>query len=275
MKFSALSLGLIAAFSGAGHAAPVPEYNICITSVALQMISLFETGSIGLNYGNCRKDSDGSGYASGIISFTTRHGDALKVIKEFMTTGNYNGEFDEYIDTLEEYADSGSRSTKNLDGYCDAWDAAAADSFEFRLAQSSIVYDKYDSPSQEYIDEIGIKLSVTRAVLYDTAIVGGLGSSKSTLGGIFKATNDAFDSDVSGESGNSVTVNGKYQVDEVVWLEKFLDIRKKNSRGGHKNIEAYRSIITRNDLNWSDSVTITDSDGDDVVINCDFTRGVK
>ncbi|KAJ2274545.1 hypothetical protein J3F81_002198 [Coemansia sp. RSA 371] len=270
MKFSALSLGLIAAFSGAGHAAPVTEYNSCINSVALQMISLFQTGSTGLSYADCRKDSDGSGYASGIISFTTRHGDALKVIQEFRTTGSYKGEFDEYMDTLEEYADSGSRSTKNLDGYCDAWNAAA-DNFEFRLAQFTIVYDKYDVPSQEYIDEIGIKLSVTRAVLYDTAIVDGLGSSKSTLGGIFKATNNAFDSDVTGESGNSVTVNGKYQVDEAIWLEKFLDIREKNSSAGRKNIEAYRSIIMRNELNWSDSVTVTDSDGDDVVINCDFT----
>ncbi|KAJ2712174.1 hypothetical protein H4S00_005840 [Coemansia sp. D1744] len=109
------------------------------------------------------------------------------------------------------------------------------------------------------------------SLLYDTAIVDGLGSSKSTLGGIFKATNNAFDSDVTGESGNSVTVNDKYQVDEAIWLEKFLDIREKNSSAGRKNIEAYRSIITRNELNWSDSVTVTDSDGDDVVINCDFT----
>ncbi|KAJ2839002.1 hypothetical protein J3B01_000996 [Coemansia erecta] len=269
MKFSALSLGLIAAFSGAGHAAPVTEYNGCINSVVLQLISMFETGSTELNFANCRNDSDGSGYASGIISFTTRHGDALKVIKKFMDTSSYNGEFDDYVDTLEEYADSGSRSTENLDGYCDVWNAAA-DNIDFWLAQSSIVYDKYNVPSQEYVNEIGIKFSVTRAVLYDTAIVGGLGSSNSTLGGIFKATNNAFESDVTGKSGNSVTINDEYQVDEAVWLQKFLEIREKNSSAGHKNIEAYRSIITHKDFNWSNSVTVTDSDGDDMDIKCRF-----
>ncbi|KAJ2137635.1 hypothetical protein IW136_003431, partial [Coemansia sp. RSA 678] len=226
---------LIAAFSGAGHAAPVTEYNGCVNSVVLQLISMFETGSTELNFANCRKDSDGSGYASGIISFTTRHGDALKVIKKFMTTSSYKGEFDDYLDTLED-----------------------------------IVYDKYNVPSQEYVEEIGIKFSVTRAVLYDMAIVGGLGSSNSTLGGIFNATNNAFDSDVSGKSGNSVNINDEYQVDEAVWLQKFLDIREKNSSAGHKNIEAYRSIITHKDFNWSNSVTVTDSDGDDMDIKCRF-----
>ncbi|KAJ1777963.1 hypothetical protein LPJ67_006148, partial [Coemansia sp. RSA 1938] len=214
---------LIAAFSGAGHAAPVTEYSNCVNVVVMQLVSLFQTGSTAQNFANCGKDDDGSGYASGIINFTTRNGDALKVIKEFMDTSSYNGEFDDYIDTLEEYADSGSSSTKNLD------------------------------------------------VLYDTAIVDGLGSGKSTLGGMFKATNNVFDSDVTGSSGNSVTVNDEYQVDEYVWLQKFLDIREKNSSAGRKNIEAYRSIVTRNDLNWSNSVTVTDSDGDDIVIKCKYT----
>ncbi|KAJ2445271.1 hypothetical protein IWW46_001574 [Coemansia sp. RSA 2440] len=270
MKFSALSLGLIAAFSGAGHAAPVTEYSNCVNVVVMQLVSLFQTGSTAQNFANCGKDDDGSGYASGIINFTTRNGDALKVIKEFMDTSSYNGEFDDYIDTLEEYADSGSSSTKNLDGYCDAW-KAAANNTEFWSAQGSVVYNEYNLPSQEYVAKIGIKFSVTQAVLYDTAIVDGLGSGKSTLGGMFKATNNVFDSDVTGSSGNSVTVNDEYQVDEYVWLQKFLDIREKNSSAGRKNIEAYRSIVTRNDLNWSNSVTVTDSDGDDIVIKCKYT----
>ncbi|KAJ1740751.1 hypothetical protein LPJ58_006955, partial [Coemansia sp. RSA 1591] len=61
-----------------------------------------------------------------------------------------------------------------------------------------------------------------------------------------------------------------YQVDEAVWLQKFLEIREKNSSAGHKNIEAYRSIITHKDFNWSNSVTVTDSDGDDMDIKCRF-----
>ncbi|KAJ1852766.1 hypothetical protein IW147_004001 [Coemansia sp. RSA 720] len=269
MKFSALSIGLIAAFSGAGHAAPVTDYGNCVNAIVMQLISLFQTGSTAQNFANCGKDDDGSGYASGIINFTTRNGDALKVIKAYMTNSDYKGEFDDYMDTLEEYADSGSKSTKNLDGYCDAW-KTASENTAFWSAQTSVVYNEYNAPTQEYVDEIGIKFSVTRAVLYDTAIVDGIGSGKSSLGGIFKATNAVFKSDVTGSSGNSVTVNDKYEVDEYVWLQKFLDIREQKSSAGRKNIEAYRSIVTRNDLNWSDSVTVTDSDGDDVVIKCNY-----
>ncbi|KAJ2496711.1 hypothetical protein GGH96_005633, partial [Coemansia sp. RSA 1972] len=260
---------LIAAFSGAGHAAPVTEYSNCVDAIVMQLISLFQTGSVGQNFANCGKDDDGSGYASGIVNFTTRNGDALKVIEKFKTYSNYTGEFDDYMDTLQEYADSESGSTKNLDGYCDAW-KAASEKTNFWTAQGNVVYNDYNVPSQEYVDEIGIKFSVTRAVLYDTAIVNGLGSGKSSLGGIFKATNAVFDSDVTGSSGNSVTVNDEYKVDEYVWLQKFLDIRESKSSAGSKNIEAYRSIVTRNDLNWSDSVTVTDSDGEDVVIKCNY-----
>ncbi|KAJ2827993.1 hypothetical protein IWW50_001610 [Coemansia erecta] len=235
----------------------------------MQLVSLYQTGSTALNFANCEKDSGGSGYASGIVNFTTRNGDALKVIQEYLSynSGSYNGTFDEYLPTLKKYASKGSGSTKGLSGYCDAWEEAAQDNL-FWNAQSSVLSSEYNAPIQEYVDEIKIKFSVTRAILYDTAIVNGLGSSDSDLGGIFKATNAAFYTSVEGDSGNSVVINNEYSVDELMWALKFLDIRESSSDSGSKNIAAYRSIIARNDLTWDKDVTVEDSDGKEVTVSC-------
>ncbi|KAJ1841797.1 hypothetical protein LPJ70_004084, partial [Coemansia sp. RSA 2708] len=225
------------------------------------LISLYQTGST--------EDDNGSGYASGIINFTTRNGDALKVIQAYKGMTYYAGEFDEFMSTLESYAEEESGSTEGLDGYCDAW-KTAANNTEFWNAQSSVVYNDYEQPTFTYINQIGIKYSVTHAALYDTAIVDGLGSSSSSLGGMFKATNKAFTEDVNGASGNNVTINGKYHVDEYVWLAKFLDIRE--SKSSSKNVEAYKSMLESDGSvkDWSSGVTVKGPDGDDVTIKCNY-----
>ncbi|KAJ2645962.1 hypothetical protein IWW40_005756 [Coemansia sp. RSA 1250] len=273
MKLVALSLGLLAAFSDIGNAAPTSaSSDSCTRSIAGQIINLFQSGQTGYNFAKCEKDSSGNGYASGIVNFTTRNGDALKVIESYRQSSDYNGEFDEFMDTLKSYAKKGSKSTSGLSGYCDAWEKAA-DNRSFWSAQDGVAYIEYQEPALNLAKRIGVKMEITQAVMYDTAIMDGPGSSKHSLGGIFDATNAKFNaSQPDPDSDNNLLVNNMYQVGEIIWLKEFLKTRESLSESDSSySIETYNELINSGKYDWSSGeVTVKSSDGDNVTIKCNY-----
>ncbi|KAJ2844249.1 hypothetical protein IWW36_005257 [Coemansia brasiliensis] len=273
MKLLALSLGLLAVFSSTGNAAPTDTSDGCARSIAGQIINLFQSGQTGYNFAKCEKDSSGNGYASGIVNFTTRYGDALKVIEIFKQSSDYDGEFDDYMDTLQSYADKESGSTSGLSKYCDAWEKAANSSRSFWSAQDSVAYTEYQEPALNLAKRIGVQLEITHAVMYDTAIMEGPGSGKHSLGGIYDATNAEFNaSQPSTSSTNDLLVNNKYRVDEIVWLKEFLKSRESLSESDSSDsIKTYTELINNGEYNWeSGKVVIKGPDGDDTTVKCNY-----
>ncbi|KAJ1752104.1 hypothetical protein LPJ79_001513 [Coemansia sp. RSA 1821] len=215
----------------------------------------------------CAKDSGEGGYASGFINFGTAYGDAFQVVQDFSKTENYSGEFDKYMDVLENYAKTGNSSTEGLDGYCEAWEKSSLNS-DFYQSQVSVAWSEYNVPSQKYAKELNARFGITRAVLYDTAITNGPGDSSGSLGGLVESTNKQFSKDKPGDSESSVSVNG-YKVDEIVWLKKFLGIRlKKNGSSDKDSIDAYLYIIEKQNYDLKPPVEIPDANGTIHTLDC-------
>ncbi|KAJ2391922.1 hypothetical protein H4S02_001062 [Coemansia sp. RSA 2611] len=258
---AALTIGLAAVVSAK------VSTEACSMLISKQIVNLYQSGFLGSYTGRCEKDDSGSGYASGYISFTTANGDALEVIKIFSQSANYTGVFDKYIDTLEKYAESGSGSTEGLDGYCDAWLEASSD-LNFYPAQIAVANALYMNPSLQYAGKLKVEYAVSRAVLYDTAIVNGAGDDSDGLGGLIQATNAQFTKKATGNSGSTLSING-VKVDEMIWLSKFLDVRlSKNGAGDKANVDAYRYIIDQGHYDWNPSVKVPGPDGKMYTVDC-------
>ena len=64
--------------------------------------------------------------------------------------------------------------SNSLSSYCTSWREAAINNPKFRDAQDKVVDDLYWGPSQIIASDLGLKLAVSSAILYDAAIQHGL-----------------------------------------------------------------------------------------------------
>ncbi|KAJ2373019.1 hypothetical protein IW150_003827, partial [Coemansia sp. RSA 2607] len=217
----------------------------CSKNLAFQLTNVFQIGTIKFQYGNCEVDDEGHGYAAGIANFCTGTGDAWQVIQEYHNYTGGNDEFTKYDKILAERAKENSGSTSGLSGYCDAWQHAVV-SQKFWSAQGAVFDKLYFTPSQTFADNLGLKLSVSQAALYDTAISRGTSDNTGSLGNIIKLTNAAITTDYSGDSNSTLKING-HSVDEIQWLSKFLTIRAKYEDDGTDNvhIRSFQYIIDK------------------------------
>ncbi|KAJ2847987.1 hypothetical protein IWW36_003560 [Coemansia brasiliensis] len=239
----------------------------CSDFISWEIVNLFQSGAPGSHTARCAKDNGEGGYASGFINFATAYGDAYKVVKDFIKTENYSGEFDKYLDVLEDYAKTGNGSTEGLDGYCEAWEKSSFNG-DFYQSQVNVAWTEYNIPSQKYANELNAQFGITRAVLYDTAIVNGPGDSEGSLGGLVQSTNEQFSKNKSGDSESSLSVNS-YKVDEIVWLKKFLETRlKKNGSSDKDTVDAYLYIIDKQNYDLKPPVEIPGPNGTMHTLDC-------
>ncbi|KAJ2774021.1 hypothetical protein IWQ56_000766 [Coemansia nantahalensis] len=232
MKFTALSAGLAAISSlfAAAAAAPVlsettttPNINYtCAFRVTYQLLGHLNTGDDKGGWGQCGSNNN-AGYMAGFARFTTRWGSALAVVDEYKASPHYQNEFDALYDALKTAAKDQSPSVEKLDGFCEAWTKAMANGNYLVLSQIDVARKLFDLPTRTHLKTYGIKLPLTRAALVYTAMANGLSDTDAGLGAVIKKTNAKFTANVAGKSGNSVKV-GDFEVDEAVWLGKFLDV---------------------------------------------------
>ncbi|KAJ1721314.1 hypothetical protein LPJ53_004138 [Coemansia erecta] len=241
----------------------------CPKNLAFQLTNVFQIGTIKFQYGNCEVDDDGHGYAAGIANFCTGTGDAWEVIQEYHNYTGGNDVFTQYDKVLAQRAEDESGSTSGLSGYCDAWQSAVT-SQKFWSAQGAIFDKLYFTPSQTFADNLGLKLSVSQAALYDTAISRGASNSTGSLGGIIKSTNAAFTANTSGDSNSTLKING-YSVDEIKWLSKFLTIRAKYEDDGAKsvNVLSFQYIISKKEYVWTHDIQVLNNEGKPGNLTCD------
>ncbi|KAJ2398866.1 hypothetical protein GGI23_002992 [Coemansia sp. RSA 2559] len=272
MKPSVSVFSATIAMAFLGHANADSNYlGTCASTIVESLTSLLQNGKPSLNFGQCAKDSSGNGYSAGIVNFSTGNGDAWQVVKLYMHSSGYGGEFDAYADVIDTYASKGSgSSTSGLSGFCPAWEKAANSSNNniFFECQDSVLSSNYFSPATTAANGLGIKFDVTKAAILDSAIVDGPGDDSSSLGGIMVAVANSINETMTGNSGNSVMIYGKYHVDEIVWLKLFLQQRKKVNPSDKPNVASYNYIVANNPYNWDSSIVALDSSGEKQTISC-------
>ncbi|KAJ2856076.1 hypothetical protein J3B02_001811 [Coemansia erecta] len=216
-----------------------------------------------------------------VTGFCTGTGDAWEMIKVYHQLSGGNDDFSPMDSVLEKYANAESDSQAGLKNYCKVFADLAKNDPKFRQAQDKMRNEMYLAPSQELADQVGFKLSISQGQMYDTGLMHGPGDDPDGLGSIIKETNEPFTSNANGDSGNTLDISG-HQVDEIVWLEKFLEIRSDHltnprdpdNQGGNYwaqtlyRIESYQNAIDQKEYKWTGSVKLLDNDGNPITVTC-------
>lgn len=188
------------------------------------LTSLFENGTITLQYGYAERLDDGRGVTAGRAGFTTGTDDALAVIERYTAQAPKNP-LAKYLPKLRALAaladdDPKRGSTSGLQGYEAAWRQAAKDP-AFRAAQDAEVEATYFGPSQRLADGLALRTPLARAQLYDAIIQHGDGDDPDGLPALIARANTA--------AGGSPATG----VDEQAWLRRFLAERRRTLAHAH------------------------------------------
>ncbi|KAJ2237125.1 hypothetical protein IWW45_001243 [Coemansia sp. RSA 485] len=224
---------------------------------------------------------DGRGITAGIAGFCTGTGDAWEMIKIYHQLSGGTDDFSPMDSILEKYANSNSDSQAGLEDYCKVFADLGKNDAKFRQAQDKIRDETYLAPSQKLADQVGLKLSISQGQMYDTGLMHGPGDDPDGLASIIKETSESFTSNQTGDSGSTLTINGN-QVDEIVWLKKFLEVRSDHltnprdpeNQGGNYwaqtlyRIESYQNAIDQKEYKWTSSVKLLDNDGGPITVTC-------
>jgi chitosanase len=203
---------------------------------AEQLTSLFENGTIELQYGYAENLHDGRGMTAGRAGFTSRTDDLLEVVLAYLAK-KPRSPLARYLPTLERLQalpdDSPKRaSTRGLEGLAAAWAAAAKDP-AMRAAQDAVVDKLYFRPAERHSDALGLKTPLARAELYDAILQHGENDDPDGLGDLIRRANAA---------AGGTPAQG---VDERHWLAAFLQARRQMLR--HASDPATRRA-------WAESV---------------------
>jgi chitosanase len=186
---------------------------------AEQFTSIFENDTIELQYGYVENIHDGRGITAGRAGFTTGTGDLVLVVERYAEAvpGNL---LEMYLPRLRKLAEEESDDTSGLKGLKKAWREAAKDP-AFRAVQDDIVDSEYFLPAMARADALGLRLPLSRAVLYDTILQHGEGDDPDGLPALIRRTNR--------KAGGS-PADG---VDEERWLRRFLRVRRATLAHAH------------------------------------------
>ncbi|KAI8866398.1 chitosanase [Ramicandelaber brevisporus] len=278
MRFVPIALAT-AALLGASTPGVQAGLSTCAQTIAYKLTNVFEYGDQDLHYDYCEHIQGGRGYASGIAGFTTGTGDAIQVLKEFDRLAGDKNDLNKFEGVIEKLSDQDSDDVEGLDGYCGAWKKLGKDSTKFQEAQRNIRDKLYSKIAADHASKLGLKLAITQAQLYDAIVQHGEGNEEDSLNWLINETNKSFDSDKTGDSGSTLTINGK-KVDEIVWLINFLDNRYDNLwdpsdvankeawRDTIGRVESYQFIARKKQYNWDKEITALDNEGKEIKLSC-------
>ncbi|HUQ40541.1 MAG TPA: chitosanase [Acidimicrobiales bacterium] len=198
-----------------------------------QLISAFENSTTEISYDYAENLGDGRGVTAGRAGFTTATCDALAVIERYSETTPTNG-LARFVTELGRLCEAASDDTTKLPeaDYMRAWAAAAKDPL-FRKAQDEIVDREYFEPAMDLADTLDLRLALSRAQLYDTAIQHGAGDDPDGLAAIAART--------------TADVGTPAKAGERAWLDAFFDARIATLRDpdNAETAEAWRQSTDR------------------------------
>ncbi|KAJ2803265.1 hypothetical protein H4R20_002965, partial [Coemansia guatemalensis] len=256
--------------------------------IALRITNVYENGDTEFHYDYCEDLKDGRGITTGISGYCTGTGDAWEVIQEYHKLTGGNDDFTPMDKTLKKYSDSESDSTVGLENYCDVWTKLGKSDTKFQQAQDIVRNKLYYLPSQKYADDLGLRLDISRAQMYDTGIQHGTGEDADSLGALINDANAEFTQDSPGDSKSTLSINGN-QVDEIVWLNMFIKVREDdlknpkeedNQGGGYWAQTTYRTksytyAIEQGEFMFKNSVKILDNDGNPITVTCNTSTSQR
>jgi chitosanase len=171
-----------------------------------QFISVFENSTLDLPYADVESLNDGRGYTAGRAGFTSRDGDMLWVVEDYLTV-NPSSAFSTLLSTLKTLSAKGSGSTTGLATLPSIWKAAAAD-INFRNSQDKISDQQYYTPAKAEAVKYEITSPIGVLILYDSAIEHGIDGA------------DGVDDMISRMPARSTFAT------EYDWLRAFLAVRR-------------------------------------------------
>ncbi|KAJ1894880.1 hypothetical protein LPJ66_004922 [Kickxella alabastrina] len=254
----------------------------CSKSIAIDITGIYENGDTKTYFHYCEDLGDGRGYTAGIAGFCTGTGDAWEVIQAYHKLTGGKDDFTPMDATLAKYAKSGSDSTKGLEKYCSVFEKLGKSDTRFQQVQINSRDKMYLKPAQDAAAKLGLKFHISEGQLFDTSIQHGPYDDKDGLLTLIKETNNSFKANALGDSGSTLNINGK-NVDEIIWLKKFLDIREEHlkhpknpdNQGGNYwaqtvyRVKSYRYAIDQKQYNWGNTaVKILDNDGKPTTVKC-------
>lgn len=176
-----------------------------------RLVSVFENGTIDIQYDYVEDIKDGRGYTAG-RGFTTATGDVLRVTKDYLRSAPTDP-LARFVPELEKLAAAESGDTSKLVGFPLAWQNAAKTK-AMRAAEDREVDNVSFLPAMAHADDLGLKTILARAEIYDAVVMHGDGDDPDGVPALITAaTKDAAGTPKSG-------------VPEHVWLKSFLKVRR-------------------------------------------------
>jgi len=184
-----------------------------------RLISVFENGTIAIQYGYAEELGDGRGITFGRSGFTTATGDGYELIKRYTAAAPENP-LARYLPRLKLLARDESGSTDGLTGFVASVRKAARDP-RFRQVQDELQDDLYYRPAIQFAATLGLKTALARALVYDTLLMHGDGDDPDGLPALLeKARKEAGGTPATG-------------VDETAWFSTFIRIRRADLAHAH------------------------------------------
>jgi chitosanase len=227
---------------------------------AAELTSLFENGTIELQYAYVEDLHDGRGYTAGRAGFTTATGDALEVVQRYTSRVSENP-LARFLPRLRQLARAESGSTTGLSGFATAWQQAARDP-AFRQAQDDVEDELYFAPAMTKSDALHLALPLSRAAVWDAIIQHGDGDDPDGLDALLARTRAA---------AHGTPATG---VDEKTWLDAFFTVRRADLAHASdpdtraawaesvSRVDALRSVARAGDYALDGPVHVVSSDFD-------------
>ncbi|MBF0546786.1 MAG: chitosanase [Candidatus Riflebacteria bacterium] len=194
-------------------------------ATANKLKAIFENSTDTMQYDYAQVLTDHRGWTLGRDGYTTRDGDALLVAKEYINDPNgdpkLQARFKNLVDTMEKRSEAGSGNVKGLEDLPKVWSEASRTDPQFNKAQDKISNQEIYNPAMKLADNLGAKLPLTKAALYEAGMMHGFSDADTEA----KERYDSVDS-IADRATKKCGGNPSTGVDEKVWLKAFLQERK-------------------------------------------------
>lgn len=193
----------------------VPAQNARLVFVQDCLVGIFENSSLTIQYGFINDIKDGNGFTAGRAGFTSKTGDMLELLLEYEQLAP-NNRLTRYIEPLRGVF--GTPNTASISALKQDWPLAATHDPLFKVAQDRVNDRLYRKPSQEVGQDLGLKLPISYAAIYETGIQHGYGDNYDSITKIIE------------RATKKVGATPKEGIAELTWLQAFLTEREEDLR---------------------------------------------
>jgi chitosanase len=233
---------------------PLLAQNTRLAYVQDCLVSIFENSSLTIQYGFIDDIKDGNGFTAGRAGFTSKTGDMLELLLDYERLAP-NNLLQRYIEPLKRVY--GTADTESISTLKQDWALAATQDPLFKLAQDRVNDRLYRKPAQQVGQDLGLRLPISYAAIYETGIQHGYGDNYDSITKIIE------------RATKKIGATPKEGVPELVWLNAFLDERERDLRQPENKdyaptflhavdrVRAIQTILRDHNYDLSKPITVT------------------